>query len=421
LKVIKVIHLSTSDFDGGAAIAALRVVKAQQSLTVLNSKLFVRSEKSEEEFVFSRNTNLLDRFFTNSRKLFDELSIRLLSVQSRGRFTFPFWGEDISKNILVKNSDIINLHWINGGFLSLKSLERLVGLKKPIVWTLHDMWAITGGCHHAADCEKFALSCSNCPSLRIRGQKDISNLVFNRKQLLFNYSNFSIISCSNWLSTKVISSKLFGNKKTYTIPNPLDTSKFKPLSKYKAREKLNLPKEKQLILVGAMNINNVWKGFEYLINAVNLMHQSNPDLVNVELVVFGKSNKNILNKIPFHVHQLGKLKNEDEIIYAYNSADIYVAPSLQDNLPNTVMEAMGCGVPVVAFNVGGIPDMIDHNINGILATPRSSEELANGIKRLLTDDNLRKTFSINARDKVVKNFDEKIVAEKYLEVYKTLI
>lgn len=419
---MKVIHLSTSDFNGGAAIAAIRVVRAQQSLTELDSRLFVQSKISEEKFVFSTQTNTLDKVASGFRKLFDELSIRLFSVQSRGRFTFPFWGNDISKNLIVKDSDIINLHWVNGGFISLKSLEKLVDLKKPIVWTLHDMWAITGGCHHAADCEKFTFNCSNCPCLRINGQKDISNFVFNKKQLLFNNSNISVISCSNWLSNKVASSKLLGNKKIFTIPNPLDTSKFKPMEKQKAREKLILPKGKHLILIGAMNVNNVWKGFDYLIKAINLMHQSNPELNKIiELVVFGKSTKKILTKIPFHVHQLGELKNEDEIIYAYNSADVYVAPSLQDNLPNTVMEAMACGVPVVAFNVGGIPDMVDHNINGILVEPRSSEALANGIKLLLTDDNLRKTFSVNARDKVVKNFDEKIVAEQYLKVYKTLI
>jgi Glycosyltransferase len=140
-----------------------------------------------------------------------------------------------------------------------------------------------------------------------------------------------------------------------------------------------------------------------------------------EIVVFGKLDKNVVSQIPLKVNQLGKLKNSEEIVMTYNAADIYVAPSLQDNLPNTVMEAMACGVPVAAFNVGGIPDLIDDGVNGILVELKSSEELAKAIEKILLDENLSKKFSIAARQKILNNFDQKIVAAKYYELYKSIL
>ncbi len=417
---MKVVHLSTSDWNGGAAIAANRIVNSQQNLQELKSKLFVLSQKSTNDYTFSDQDSGLKSIFKLYHKFADELAIRLLTVQSRGRYTFPYFGENISKNNLIKDSDIINLHWVNGGFISLKSFKKIAGLNKPIIWTLHDMWAFTGGCHYASDCTKYSFHCSNCPSLLFKSDRDISYKIYNSKLELFQHMNLTFIACSSWLAAEASKSRLLKNKKIFVIPNPIRTDTFKPIDKKTARQNLKLPGDKKLILIGAMNLKDERKGFRFLIEALNTVNELKLS-TETELVVFGKLNDESLQKIPVKTHQLGRLKNEDEIIYAYNSADIYVAPSLQDNLPNTVMEAMACGVPVVAFNVGGIPDMIDHNVNGILAKPRSSEELANGIKLLLTDDNLRKTFGINARDKVVKNFDEKIVATKYLDVYKSLI
>ncbi len=417
---MKIIHISKSDIDGGAAIAAKRICNSQQLIPDLEPILLVQSKKHNEENIFSIQSSFINKISFSIRTILDELTIRTLTLQSRGRFSFPFWGADITNNDILKNSSIINLHWINGGFLSLSSLNKIGKLKKPIVWTLHDMWAFTGGCHYSSGCDKFINYCSNCPSLIFKSDNDLSNKIFNKKIELFENLNLTIITCSNWLAEEASKSSLLKDKKIFVVPNPLGTKTFKPIDKKIARDSLKLPVDKKLILIGAMNLKDERKGFRFLIESLDNLINSKLG-IDTELIVFGKLGNDSLQRIPIKTHQLGKLKNEDEIIYAYNSADIYVAPSLQDNLPNTVMEAMGCGVPVVAFNVGGIPDMIDHNINGILATPRSSEELANGIKRLLTDDNLRKTFSINARDKVVKNFDEKIVAEKYLEVYKTLI
>ena len=417
---MKVIHLSTSDWNGGAAIAAKRIVESQQHLSELQANLFVQSQKSKDKFIYSAKESAFSKAYRIYNRYADELLIRLLTVQSRSRFTFPYLGEDISQIELISNADILNLHWINGGFLSLDSLRKLSKLNKPIFWTLHDMWAFTGGCHYASDCNRFADHCCNCPSLFFKSDRDISYKIFNDKLELFNRLNLNIITCSNWLTQEATKSKLLKDKKVFAIPNPIQTEIFKPTNKKKAREKLKLPIDRKIILIGAMNLKDERKGFRYLIEALNILKKLKFDK-EIELVFFGKLDNDSLQKIPFETNQLGMLKTEDEIVMAYNSADVYVAPSLQDNLPNTVMESLSCGVPVVAFNVGGIPDMVDHMQNGILAELKSSKDLAEGIHLLLSDDSLYEKFSNAAREKVLKNFDQQIVAKKYFELYQTVL
>lgn len=417
---MKILHLSNSDTSGGASIAARRICDAQQMIPEINSKFLVQTKKSGNKNVFSTQLTFSNKIYYTFRFVLDEFSIRLLTIQSRGRFSFPFFGEDISRIDLVKNSDIINFHWINGGFLSLNSLNKIGKLKKPIVWTLHDMWAFTGGCHYTSGCVNFIDYCSNCPSLLFKSDNDLSYKIFNRKKQIFENLNLTIITCSKWLAKEVSRSKLLKDKKIISIPNPLDIDLYKPIPQMTAREKLKLPLDKKIVLIGAMNLKDERKGFRYLFEALHIINELK-DKMNIEIVVFGKLDESILNKIPFKVNQLGKLKSEQNIVIAYNSADVYVAPSLEDNLPNTVMEAMSCGVPVVAFNVGGIPDIIDNEQNGILAELKSTEELAKGITLILSDEELRKKYSLSAREKVLKDFNQKIIAERYFEVYKSLL
>lgn len=419
---MKVIHLSSSDFNGGAAIAAKRIVTAQRLLPEIDSKLLVQIKRNKDNFIYSLNTSTANKILSSIRQVADELSIRLLSVQSRGRFTFPFWGEDVSKDVSIKEADIINLHWINGGFLSLKSLEKLAALNKPVVWTLHDMWAFTGGCHYSSDCFKFQTQCSDCPSLVFKSENDLSSKIFNQKKKIFSELKLTIVTCSKWLAKEASQSALLNDRKIEVIPNPIDLTAYSPINKIESRQKINLPIDKKLILIGAMNLKDYRKGFNYLVRALNLLSDSNKKISDqFEIVVFGKLDKNVVSQIPLKVNQLGKLKNSEEIVMTYNAADIYVAPSLQDNLPNTVMEAMACGVPVAAFNVGGIPDLIDDGVNGILVELKSSEELAKAIEKILLDENLSKKFSIAARQKTLNNFDQKIVAAKYYELYKSIL
>jgi glycosyltransferase involved in cell wall biosynthesis len=417
---LKVVHLSSSDLSGGASIACKRI---SDSLILENvdSNLLVQKKSSPDDKVQSTTNNFLSRLHYNLRFALDEGYIRLLTNQKRGRFSYPFIGIDITNHPLIISSDVINLHWINGGFLSLDILGKIGKLGKPIVWTLHDMWAFTGGCHYSLDCRKFEKECNYCPLLKQSGKNDKSNKIFSEKKF-FKELNLTIVTCSKWLKQEAERSALLGEKKILNIPNPLDTEFYKPSDIILSRKKLGLSENKICILFGAMNLIDERKGFGYLLNSLNKLASESPDNKDkIEILVFGKTKDETLNSIPFKCHYFGNLKSEDEIIACYNSADIFIAPSLQDNLPNTVVESLACGTPVVSFNVGGLPDMIDHLKNGYLAQVGSVEDLVNGINWYINNPANHDQLRLNARERAVKNFSREVVAKQYKELYRSII
>jgi glycosyltransferase involved in cell wall biosynthesis len=417
---LKVVHLSSSDLSGGASIACKRI---SDSLAVsgVDSNLLVQKKSSSDDRVLSTTNSLLSKLHYYLRFAFDEGFIRLFSNQKRGRFTNPFVGLDVSKHPLILKSDIINLHWINGGYLSLNSIEKLKQLNKPIVWTLHDMWAFTGGCHYSLDCRKFTEDCSNCPSLRFSGKKDTSQRIFNNKSF-FSKLNLTVVTCSKWLKQEADKSILLGEKKIVNIPNPVDTDLYKPMDIKVARKKLGLNEDKIYVLFGAMNLIDERKGFKYLLKSLTKLASDSPETKDiVEVIVFGKANDEMFQSIPYKCNYFGNLRSEEEIIFCYNSADIFIAPSLQDNLPNTVVESLSCGTPVVSYNVGGLPDMIDHLENGYLAQSGSVEDLVNGINWYLDNRANVNQLRIKARNKAEKYFSQGIVAGQYKELYSSLI
>ena len=384
----KIVHLSTSDLNGGAAIAAFRIHKAQLK-SGINSKLLVQSKYSDNPDVISLIQSPSDKIKNYARRVGDKLIAKTLSITDWDSFTFPYFGLDVSGNNIIKEADIIVLHQTSGGFLSLNSLSNFIALNKPLIFTLHDMWAFTGGCHYNNDCENYLDRCGNCPQLKSSNENDFSRKIHLRKKVVYDKLNLNIITCSNWLNTEAKRSALFHEKRIKTIHNPINQDMFKPGDKLFSRRKLNLPPDKTLILIGAMNLNIERKGFKYLISALNIISKSQGELnKNMDIVIFGSLDENILNEIPLRVHQLGKIDNESGLVHCYNSADVFVAPSLQDNLPNTVIESLSCGTPVVAFDIGGMPDMIEHLKNGCRAELKSSEDLATGIVTLLSDSGL---------------------------------
>jgi glycosyltransferase involved in cell wall biosynthesis len=333
----------------------------------------------------------------------------------------------------VQQADVLHLHWVNFGFLSLRSLERLFALNKPIVWTLHDMWAFTGGCHYSGDCTHYQTHCHHCPFLRTASARDLSYRVFEEKLRIFaqiedaaiggienpamaGTPRIHFVTCSQWLSKCLKSSALLGNFPVTPIPNPIDATVYKPLNQADIRRKLGLPAEKKLLLFGAMNTQDTRKGFAYLAQALTQLAQ-NEDNRDLELVIFGKANAEALAALPFRTHDYGSVSGDAALVDLYNACDALVLPSLEDNLPNTVMEALACGVPAVAFDTGGLPEMIDHARNGYLARYRSAEDLAAGIRFVLNEAN-RAELQQNARQSVLERFSEATVAARYQNVYR---
>ncbi len=404
---------------GGAAVASLRLFKALNKNGV-DVKMLVQDGSNTT----ASNITVLAKSFIDKKLSFARFAQeRLLFLRQeknkelRYAFSPANVGIDISKHPDVQEADIIHINWINQGFLSLKSLESLFQLGKPIVWTLHDMWVFTGGCHYAGYCHGFLENCGNCPQLKSPDRNDISSVQFYSKLNIYKRRNLSIVTCSKWLKSLASESSLLRDKTIKSIPNPLDTTVFKPLDKKACRISENLPTNKKLILFGAANVNDTRKGMSFLIEALQLFKQRYADYApQIELVIFGKVNPATLETIPFEKHLLNYVSGTDRLINIYNAADLFVLPSLQDNLPNTVAEAMGCGVPVVAFKTGGVPEMIDHLKNGYLAEAKNASDLANGMFQVLFEVSGMK-YGENAREKALTSYSEEVVVAEYLKVY----
>lgn len=418
---MKIVHLSVSDVQGGAAKAAYSLNAALNKAGIPSSML-VQEKHGDDPTVHAFVDSPLKKTMHAERYLLDYFSIRFLTIQSRGRFSFPYFGTDVSRHPLVREASVVHLHWINGGFFSFRTFAKLAATKKPIVWTLHDMWAFTGGCHYTGGCERYLTECKECPSLKIRGANDMSKHIFSHKKTLYDKLRVRFVTCSNWLAGEAKKSYLLSNRKIAAIPNPLEVDLYKPGNKALARKGLSLPADKTLILFGTMTLKEERKGFAYLKEGLNVLYNKYPDIrTKVEILVFGASDEGILRDIPFETHSLGRISGTERLVDCYNAADVFVAPSLEDNLPNTVMEALACGVPVVAFKTGGVPEMVDHMKNGYLAELRSPQSLAEGIYWTIGHTGGESHLQEEARQKVVGNYTPEIVAGKYRAIYEELL
>lgn len=333
----------------------------------------------------------------------------------RFQFSLANFGCDMSRHPVVQQADVIHLHWINQGFLSLRNLQQLAQTGKPIVWTLHDMWAFTGGCHHSAGCEEYTRACGHCPMLRWPGPCDLSHRIWRRKKRLFP-PQMHIITCSEWLGQRARSSSLLSGYPVQVIPNAIDIQLFTPAApeqRQAFRQRLGIPSAAVVALFASVKVENPWKGFGHLVQALGHVRQQWPHLP-LELLVMGKAQPETLRQLPYPVRELGLLSDPRQIAEAYAAADLFVIPSLEENLPNTVMEALACGTPVAGFRTGGIPEMVEHEENGFLAPVGDSLALAEAIAWVAErSEQLRAA----ARRKAEQCYAQTIVAQQHLSLY----
>jgi glycosyltransferase involved in cell wall biosynthesis len=315
---------------------------------------------------------------------------------------------DISQNKLVQDADIINFHWV-AGFLDYNSLKKI---KKPIVWTLHDMNPFTGGCHYDSGCGKFTTDCSNCPQLEGTINPNLSSQILNKKkEALVGLDNFHVVSPSIWLKEESQKS-IFKTYPHYHIPNSFPKKTFQPRDKEFSRNLLDLPSDKKIILFVADSIHNARKGYAYLVEAIAKLNNK-----NILLCAIG--NNTHLSNSPIPCIELGRIEDEKLMSVAYAAADVFVIPSLEDNLPNTVAESLCCGTPVIGFNVGGIPDMVQDGTNGYLCPEISVNSLKQTIEKFLENP------TIFDREKISKEAHEKyaleIQAKAYIDLYQRIL
>ena len=413
---MKILHVNTHDISGGAARAAYRIHKGLQGIG-MDSKILVQFKLSDDKTVIGPSTKVKEGLAL-LRPTFDSTFRIFFSGGAKAIFSpawFPFSG--IPSQIQSIAPDIVHLHWVCGGMLPIEDLKRI---NKSIIWTLHDMWAFTGGCHYSDGCEHFRKACGNCPQLNRSAKNDLSRSVLNRKQKAWTGLDITIVTPSRWLAECAKESTLFAKHRIEVIHNGLDLNLFKPINKTTARQIWNLPINKKLILFGAMSsTSDHKKGFNLLYEGIKQLTAK--WLGKAELIVFGASEPKNPPDFGLPVHYLGCLHDDVSLSVLYAAADVMVTPSRQDNLPNTVVESLACGTPVVTFDIGGMPDMIEHQINGYLAKPFDTSDLTVGIDWVLSDDNRHKELCIKAREKAVACFDIKEVAVQYADLYESIV
>lgn len=417
---MKVVHLSNTDIRGGASRAGYGIKTA---ISLINPETYFLAQRkfSTDKNVISLSDTPLSRQITNLRMLLDLLQIKLFTYTSNGRFSFASTGKDVTGVKEIIDADILHLHWINEGFLSFRSLQALSELKKPLVWTFHDMWAFTGGCHYSSGCIRYEANCGICPYLKRSSDNDSSRKIWNKKSELYRKLNLTIVTPSEWLKNCAKKSSLLKDQQVEVIPYAIDTELYKPRPKTEARASFSLPQDKILILFGTMNTGEIRKGYHFLIKALLKLHSDFPELKDkIEIIVVGSAPSEQEQVLPYKIHFTGRLYSEDKLVNSYNAADFFIAPSIEDNYPNTVMESLACGVPVLAYNIGGMPDMILHEQNGFLVNEVSSDALSDGIKWMI-DNCGSELLSINSRNKILADNAPADIGEKYLELYNRIL
>lgn len=421
---MKIVTLSTKDSFGGAARVAYRLHTEINKMGGIENMLLVNNKRTSTPTVrlASDFHNPLNKF---TRKL-KKLELKYKEQKRRNNWArYPNMQNKILSDIslsLLKNSldkipfDLVHMHWVGESYVNFTEFS---DIKKPIIWTLHDCFSFTGLCSYFEDCEKFKTHCGACPQLGSTKEKDFSYDVFEMKKERYASLDFHIVTPSNWLAKSVKESVLLKKYPVSVIPNGIDTAVFAPQDKIEAKKSLSLSLQKKTILFGGISaIADPRKGGHFLKDALSELLTS--DLKeNIELLIFGSEQKDGTD-FGFPATYLGYIADENELNTAYNAADVMIVPSTHENLPNTILESLSCGTPVVAFDIGGNSDMIEHQKNGYLAKPYEVDDLVRGIQFCI-ENNVDNILGINGRNKILGNFRIEDVARKYVNLYNNIL
>lgn len=411
---MKVLHISTHDIIGGAAIAAYRLHQGLRHIGI-NSAMLVNHRYSNDRFVHNihKNVGRIKSLQIQLASYMDKQPLYRRHIFPSTNWSLNWFPSPILSAIKRLQPNIVHLHWVGDGFLPIRILKHI---STPIIWTFHDMWAMTGGCHYTAGCERFMSGCGLCPQLGSKRERDSTSRIFDLKKAQWHTIPFTIITPSHWLADCTRKSPLFHHKIIEVIPNGVDIHTYYPRNKETLRPFLGLPVNKRLILFGAQTgTGEKRKGFHHLLSALQHLRH----IENLELVILGTED-NSNNSYPLPTHFMGALRDQLSLSLIYAAVDVFVAPSEQDNLPNTLLEAMACGIPVVAFDIGGMADVITHQETGYLATPFSTEDLADGILWVLNHPQYEHLAAQN-RARIVARHDIIDIAKRYAQRYQTLV
>jgi glycosyltransferase involved in cell wall biosynthesis len=421
---MKALLVNSSDISGGAARGAFRLHQGLLSTNVL-SRMLVQEKRSNDPTVIGPKTRFA-RLLSVLNPFIDLIPLELYG----SRQTNPYhlgWISSLNPRVISAiKPNIVHLHWICRGYVRIEQIRKI---SVPVVWTFHDCWAFTGGCHFPFDCDRYEKACGRCPQLGSKRERDLSRWVWKRKKRAWQNVNLTVVAPSRWMAQCATNSPLFQHARVEVIPNGLDLTRFRPMSQSRVRDILRLPKDKVLILFGALDaMGDRRKGFQFL-NPLFLRLRRMLSGLPVEVVIFGSSKPENPPEFGFKTHYTGLLSDEISLAMLYAAADLFITPSMQDNLPNIVMESLACGTPCVAFDIGGMPDMIEHQKNGYLAKPFDTDDFANGVNFVLGGNSRTEEAAKSrigrlrdrAREKVVQEFDIHTIAKRHKRLYEQIL
>ena len=409
------ILLSTFDRIGGAARAAYRLHRGLRQIG-LDSQLLVQRKVSDDPTVHAPGGRIA-KAAALARPFLDSLPLRGYPKRGEGLFSPAVLPDGIAGRVASMRGDVAHLHWVGGGFLRPETVGT-IGL--PIVWTLHDSWAFTGGCHVPGECVRYRDACGACPALGSHNDGDLSRRLLERKRRAWARASLTIVTPSRWLADAARSSAALRGARVEVIPNGLDLTRFKPLDRSTARDLLGLPRDKSILLFGGVGSTiDGNKGFSLLVEALERLPAGLKRAV--ELVVVGVSEPVRPLPLSVPVRFTGPLGDEESMALYEAAADVLVLPSRQENHPNMVIESMACGTPTVAFRAAGLPDLVEHERTGYLADPFESAGLARGIAWTLEDESRRRRLGEEARRRAERDHGVEGVARRYEALYKELV
>src|SRR6056297_174727 len=428
---MRVCHVSTYDKRGGAGRAALRLHKGA-ALLGEDSRLLVRFKTVEDPTISAVCDNRGDcgngfdglnaeGFFL--QKVVQENYINANRTDlSDTLFSLPYPGYDLTGLEAIRRADVINLHWV-AFFQSPMTLSALFSMGKPVVWTLHDMGPFTGGCHYSAGCDGYCRDCMNCPQL-LDDPHNLPAAVLKDKLESFQTPNLTIVTPSRWMANCAGQSRLFKDRRIEVIPNGLATEGIDPTSKSEAKHALGIDPDTITLSFGVENGSEKRKGFHKLVEAIRYCAKDARmrDLIQgqkIRLICFGHAHPRI-EETGIPVTALGYLDSEADVVTAYCASDLYLQPSLEDNFPNTILESMGCATPVLAFDVGGISEIISHDINGRLSPAGDSRHMGESIISLSLSADRRQQMGEKARQRIEAAYTSRGQAESYRDLYQEL-
>ena len=404
---MKIVHINAFDSGGGAAIACARhceaMIQAGHEVTML-----VIAKSSRLPFVKKVHQGI-------KKVLIDLWDIQAAKLQAKidpiGTFSLMKHGFDFSKDRNVQDADVIFLHWVNGNALSLNGVEDLLKLGKPVFWYMHDMFPITGGCHHALGCEGFMSDCRDCPLIKNDVCKSISSSLLRKKIRRWNkYDNLSFIAPSNWLANCAKNSSLCKGHDVFVVPNVLNVSVFKLIG-IDAKKLFGLDHSKKTVLFGAASMGSVYKGTRFAHDCLKML-----DPQKYEGLIIGRAPSDFVKDLDLRIVETGYLNDNLSLTLAYNACDTFIIPSVAENYPNVVLESMACGKPCVGFNTGGIPDLIKNGKSGLLAKEKKAKYLLQCLEDLFSDDHKYSVYSMNARKQIVDNNSYDKIMQVHVEL-----